>query len=444
MSTASRKLDRIEATFDNPAVVPNAGLLLVATLISRLGLEDLINSVVRLGDREGAAAPGRKLLTLVCAIAAGATHIDHVDMLRAGATRRVLGFTVMAPSTIGTFLRAFTFGHLRQLDAVADRVLQRVWSLGAGPAAGAPVVIDIDSTITEVHGHHKHGAAYGYTRQLGYHPLIATLAGTGEVLHARMRKGSAGSSRGVVRFTEELIARVRRAGVTGEVTVRADSGFWSWKLVDTLNRLGVSWSITVRQTKPIRAAIAAIPETTWVDIDYTIGGTAQVAECNYTTGKGRRERTVRLVVRRTRLVGHQAALFPDWRHHAFITNNALDATEADRFHRNHAIVELAIRELKDGAGLEHCPSGHFFANGAWLAAAVLAHNLLRWTDHLGDPTPERSRWNHHTMRTRLIGLAATLVNRSRQLTLRLPEDWPWADHFTATLTALRALPAPSG
>lgn len=307
MSTASRVLDRIEATFDNPAVVPNAGLLLVATLISRLGLEELINTTVRLGDREGAVAPGRKLLTLVCAIVAGGTHIDHVDMLRAGATRRVLGFTVMAPSTIGTFLRAFTFGHLRQLDAVADRVLQRAWSLGAGPAVGAPVVIDIDSTITEVHGHHKHGAAYGYTRQLGYHPLIATLAGTGEVLHSRMRKGSAGSSRGVVRFTEELIARVRRAGVTGEVTVRADSGFWSWKLVDTLNRAGVSWSITVRQTKPIRAAIAAIPETTWVDIHYTISGTAQVAECNYSTGQGRKRRTVRLVVRRTRLVGPQAA-----------------------------------------------------------------------------------------------------------------------------------------
>jgi len=444
VSTSSRNLDRIDATFDDPRLVANAGLVLVATLISRLGLEDLINTTVRLRDREGGSRPGRKVLTLVCAIVAGATHIDHVNILRAGATQRVLGFTVMAPSTIGTFLRAFTFGHVRQLDAVADRVLARVWSLGAGPAEGAPVVIDIDSTIAEVHGHHKHGAAYGYTRQLGYHPLIATLAGTGEVLHARMRKGSAGSGRGVVRFAEELIARVRRAGVSGPVTVRADSGFWSWKLVDTLNRHGVSWSITVRQTKWIRAAIATIPESSWVDIDYTIGGRAQVAECDYSTGSGRRTRTSRLVVRRTRLVGHQASLFPDWRHHAFITNTDHDTVTADEFHRNHAVVELAIRELKHGAGLEHCPSGHFFANAAWLAAAVLAHNLLRWTDTLGDPTTDRPRWNHHTMRTRLINLAATLVNRSGKPTLRLPLDWPWADRFTATLTALRALPAPSG
>lgn len=164
------------------------------------------------------------------------------------------------------------------------------------------MVIDIDSTITELHGHHKSGAAYGYTRQLGYHPLVATLAGTGEVLHARMRKGSASSGRGVVRFAGGLIARVRRAGATEPITVRADSGFWSWKLIDTLDRLDAAWSITVTRNKAIQAAIATIPESSWVDIDYTIGGRAQVAECNYTAAQRGRKRTVRLVVCRTRLV----------------------------------------------------------------------------------------------------------------------------------------------
>jgi hypothetical protein len=445
VSTSSRTIDRIDAIFDDPRLVANAGLILAATLIKRLGLEALINQRVRLTGREGGSRPGRKVLTLVCAIIAGATHIDHVDILRAGATERVLPFRVMAPSTIGTFLRCFTFGHVRQLDAVADRVLQRVWSLGAGPAPGEALVIDVDSTITEVHGHHKQGAAYGYTRQLGYHPLLATRAGTGEVLHARMRKGSAGSSRGVVRFVDELVARVRRAGADGQITLRADSGFWSWKLIDALDRHGVLWSITVTQNTAIRAAIATIPETAWADIDYTLGGKAQIAECDYVSGQRGGQRRVRLVVRRTRLTGHQAQLFPDWRHHAFITNvTGHDAVTADAFHRNHAVVELAIRELKEGAGLEHCPSGHYSANAAWLAAAVLAHNLLRWTDTLGDPTTDRQRWNHHTMRTRLIALAATLVNRSGKPTLRLPLDWPWADRFTATLTALRTLPAPSG
>ena len=440
MSTSSRNIDRIDALFDDPNSVSNAGLILAATLIKRLGLEALINQWVRLDGRVGGARPGRKVLTMVCAIVAGGTHIDHVDVVRAGATQRVLPFRVMAPSTIGTFLRAFTFGHVRQLDAVADRVLQRVWSLGAGPSGDA-LVIDVDSTIAEVYGKQKQGAAYGYTRVLGYHPLLATRAGTGEILHARMRKGSAGSARGVVRFVDELLARVRRAGADGQITLRADSGFWSWKLVDALNRLDVLWSITVSQHQAIRAAIATIPETAWVDIDYTLGGKAQVAETDYTTGTGRRERTVRLVVRRTRLTGRQAQLFPDWRHHAFITNTDLDAVAADQFHRNHAIVELAIRDLKEGAGLEHCPSGHYSANAAWLACAVLAHNLTRWTTILGHDGPAM---NTRTVRTRLIALAATLVNRSGTPTLRLPLNWPWADQFTATLNALRALPAPSG
>ena len=443
MSTVSRNIDRYEALFDDPNSVANAGLILVGTLIKRLGLEALINEWVRLDPTQpGAAFPGRKMLTMVCAIVAGGTHIDHADMLRAGATRRVLPFRVMAPSTIGTFLRAFTFGHVRQLDAVADRTLQRAWGLGAGPASGEAVTIDVDSTIAEVHGHHKQGAAYGYTKALGYHPLLATRAGTGEILHARMRKGSAGSARGLVRFVDELVARLRRCGADGQITLRADSGFWSWKLVDTLNRHAVLWSITVAQQPAIRAAITQIPETAWTDIDYTAGGRAQVAECGYTTGRGKRERTVRLVVRRTRLTGKQAQLFENWRHHAFITNTNLDAVAADEFHRNHAVVELAIRDLKEGAGLEHCPSGHYSANAAWLACAVLAHNLSRWTGIVGDPNGPTI--NHRTLRTRLIAIAATLVNRSGKPTLRLPLDWPWEQQFTTTLTALRSLPAPTG
>ena len=336
---------------------------------------------------------------------------------------------------------AFTFGHVRQLDAVADRVLKRVWALGAGPGPGEDLVIDVDSTIVQVHGHQKQGASYGYTKQVGYHPLLATRAGTGEIVHARMRTGSAGSARGVVRFIDELVARLRRAGVDGQITLRADSGFWSWKLIDALNRHGVLWSITVSQHQAIRTAIATIPETDWVDIDYTVGGRAQVAETNYSTGTGRRTRTVRLVVRRTRLTGAQAQLFPDWRHHAFITNTAHDTVAADEFHRNHAVVELAIRDLKEGAGLEHCPSGHYSANAAWVACAVLAHNLSRWTGLLGDTNTDHVVLNHATTRTRLIAIAATLVNRSGRPTLRLPLNWPWAQQFTDTLNALRALPA---
>jgi hypothetical protein len=425
-------------TFDDATLVANAGLIVPATLMTRLRLEALINSTVRLRGRVGGALPGRKVLTLITTILAGGSHIDHANVLRAGATQRVLPFRVMAPSTLGTFLRAFTFGHVRQLDKVIAEALRRAWRLGAGPGDQA-MTIDLDSTICEVHGKQKHGAAYGYTKVLGYHPLLATRADTGEVLHARLRKGS--SQRGAKRFVEELIARVRRAGATGALVVRADSGFWSYALIDTLTRVGVGWSITVKINPQIRACIDAIDEAVWCPIDYPAEGEAAVAETTYVTGKGRARRELRLVVRRTRLVDPtQVALWPDWRYHAFITSLDTPTVEIDQFHRDHATVELAIRDLKEGAGLEHCPSGHFFANAAWLACGVLAHNLYRWTTDLGDLHPDGKLTVARTVRTRLLALPGRLVNRSGRWILRLPTRWPWAKQFLGALTRLRALP----
>jgi len=436
VSLSSRTLDRWDAIFDHDGLVANAGLIVPATLMVRLGLEALINTWVKTGS----SRPGRKVLTLVTAMIAGATHIDHVNMLRAGATQTVLPFTVMAPSTIGTFLRTFTFGHVRQLDAVLSRVLARAWQAGAGPAA-EPLVVDLDSTICEVHGKQKQAASYGYTKVLGYHPLLATRAGTGEVLFARMRRGSANTARGVVRFVDELVANLKRTGATGPMTVRADSGFWAWKLCDRLDEHGIAWSITVRLHTKMKATIAAIDDDAWVDIDYTLGGKAQVAETIYTTGRGDKARSVRLVVRRTRLTDKtQRQLWPNWRHHAFITNVDLDTIAADQFHREHAVVELTIRDLKEGAGLEHIPSGHYAANAAWLDCAVLAHNLGCWTTQLA----EQPQATNRTRRTRLISLPAIAVNRSGTPTLRLPTRWPWAQQFHQALNAIRALPEPSG
>ena len=344
----------------------------------------------------------------------------------------------MAPSTLGTFLRRCTVGHVRPLDKVIAETIRRAWRLGVGPGSDA-MTIDLDSTICEIHGKHKQGAAYGYTRVLGYHPLLATRADTGEVLHARLRKGS--SQRGHKRFLEELIARVRRAGATGQLTVRADAGFWSYALIDTLTRLGVDWSITVRSNASIRKAIAGIDDTGWMPIVYPDGGHAQVAETIYVAGRGRQQRRLRLVVRRTRLADPaQLRLWPDWRHHAFITNLELPVVAMDQFHRDHATVELAIRDLKEGAGMEHCPSGRFFANAAWLACAVLAHNLIRWTARLGDIHPDDQLTVTRTIRTRMLALPGRLVNRSGRRVLRLPTRWPWATTFTRALNNIRALP----
>jgi hypothetical protein len=219
-------------------------------------------------------------VTLVHTMIAGGGCIDDADLLRCGQTASVLGHRVMAPSTVGTFLRAFTFGHVRQLDRLTEQVLAGAWTAGAGPGDG-PMTMDLDSTVCEVHGHAKQGAAYGYTHTLGYHPLLATRADTGEVLHARQRTGRANTARGTARFVDELAARVRRAGASGELTMRMDSGFWSAKTIRACRRHQLRYSITVRQTKPIRAAIAAIAADAWVDIVYPDGGVAQVAETRY-------------------------------------------------------------------------------------------------------------------------------------------------------------------
>ena len=445
MTRVSHALDRIDVTFDEPRLVANAGVLLVATLSARLGLEALINSTVRLAGRVGGSGPGRKVLTLVHAMVAGASHIDHADVLRAGSTAGVLGHRVMAPSTLGTFLRAFTFGHVRQLEAVNGHALGRAWAAGVGPGKTS-LTIDVDSTICEVEGHHKQGAAFGYTKVLGYHPILASRADTGEIIHARMRKGSANTARGVRRFLDELIARVHRAGATGEITVRVDSGFWANETIATLKRLDVRYTMAVRTNTPgVAAAIAAIAEQDWTEIDYTADGRAQVAECEYTTGTGKRAVTRRLIVRRTRLTdARQLKLWPDWRHHAFLTDLTGPAVEIDAFHRRHAVVELAIRDIKEGAGLDHVPSGSFQANSAWLQCAVLAHNLIRWTAALGQIRVDDQLVVARTIRTRYVAVPGRFVNHAGRPTLRLPSRWPWADTFTNALDKLRLLrPAPA-
>jgi hypothetical protein len=424
-------LDGVAVSFDDERVVSDAGIALVATLAQRLGIEGLVGRCVGLRrDRPGASHAGRKVMALVYAMALGADSIDDCDLLRAGRTRRLLGGWLPAPSTLGTFLRAFTFGHVRQLDRVLAEALTRAWQMGAGPGEGR-LVVDLDSFVGEVHGYHKQGACFGYTRQRGYHPLLATRADTGEVLHIRLRKGSANSARGALRFVDELIARVTRAGASGPKLLRADSGFWSNHIFERLQRAGWQYSIGVRMQPHVRAAIAQIPDTAWRPLaDYPETGEAQIAE---TLLAGRR-----LVVRRTRLIADQGELWPDWRHFAFVTNRTEPLELVEQEHRQHAVVELAIRDLKDQA-LAHFPSGHFNANAAWTVIACLAHNLLRHTTLIGLPnsTVPAAR----TVRRRLLSLPGRLTRTARQWTLHLPARWPWQHDFIRALARIRALPA---
>jgi Transposase DDE domain group 1 len=422
--------DRVALDFDDGRLVADAGIVLPATLAARLGIEALVDGTVCLGDRPGAANAGAKVMTLVAAMALGADSIDDCDILRAGRTAAVLGHRVAAPSTLGTFLRAFTFGHVRQLDRVLGESLERAWRAGAGPGDGR-LVVDVDSFVGEVHGYQKQGACFGYTRQRGYHPLLASRADTGEVLHVRLRKGSANTARGALRFVEELIARVQRAGASGEKLLRADSGFWSSKVFARLERAGWRYSIGVRLQPHVRAAIEQIPEQGWQTLaDYPPTSVAQIAE---TVLAGRR-----LIVRRVRTLDAQGELLPSWEHYPFVTNRDDPLEAVEREHRQHAVVELTIRDLKDQA-LAHFPSGKFFANAAWSVIACLAHNLLRWTGVIG--LPGQTVRTARTLRRRLLSLPGRLTTSARSFTLHLPARWPWQRDFIEALTRIRALTA---
>ena len=358
--------DRIYVAFDDHRLVANAGLLLPAGLVLRLGLAQLVDKHVDLGDAPGRANPGDKLLTLVASALAGGDCIDDADALRAGGTAGVLGCVIKAPSTLGTFLRSFRWGHVRQLDRVSRELLARAWAAGAGPGDG-PLTIDLDSTICETYGLAKEGARrHGYTGQRGYHPLLAVTAGTGDVLMARLREGRSNTARGAAHFLRETVGRVRYAGATGPLTMRADSGFYTHAVVAVCRKMKVRFSITVRQHQSLRHLIEAIPEEDWTSIPYWMDGAADVAEIEYTPFQSKPDAApVRLIVRRVKPTpGSQLALFANYSYHAFIIDRQGDVLDLEADHRRHAEVENAIRDLKYGVGLNHLPSGRFATNAA--------------------------------------------------------------------------------
>ena len=373
--------DRIGVSFDDHRLVANAGLLLPATLAHHLGLRELVDHHLDLGVAPGRANTGDKILTLVASALAGGDCIDDADALRAGGTARILGGTIKAPSTLGTFLRSFRWGHVRQLDRVSRELLARAWQASAGPG-DSPLTIDLDSTICETYGLAKEGARHhGYTGKRGYHPLLAVAAGTGDVLMCRLREGRANTARGAAHFLRETVGRVRYGGAIGQLTVRADSGFYTHSVVSVCRRMDARFSITIRQRASLRDLIEAIPEADWTPIPYWMDGAADVAETTCTPFQSEPE--VRLIVRRVKPTSSQLALFATYSYHGFITDRDGETLELEADHRRHAEVENAIRDLKYGVGLNHMPSGRFAANAAWLAIQVMAHNLARWTARTG-------------------------------------------------------------
>ena len=437
---ASHDLTKVSVSFTEKNLVPNAGLLPAAALAQRIGLGELVDQ--RLVLAAHGANSGAKALTVIGSMLAKGDSIDDTAIVRAGAAGTLFDAT-RAPSTIGSWLRAHKWSNVRQLDAVSRELLARLWSAGAGPADPAgPLTIDLDSSIVEVYGRAKQGAAFGYTKVRGYHPQFATCASTGMVLFSRLRGGSAGAARGAKSFLTETVSRVRGAGSTGRLTIRADSAFYNRAVLGTAVKLGVEFSVTARHSKKIRAAIEAIDDAAWTPIPYWLStpevSGADVAETSYTAFSGAEALDVRLVVRRVRPTpGSQLALFTTWDYHAFVTNRSGDLVEVEADHRRHAVVEQRIAELKS-AGLAHLPSGKFMANAAWLALAVMAHNLARAVGRLAGTDLDTATTS--TLQQRVFTVPGRLVHSGRRRHLRLPASWPWASAITQALTAIQAIP----
>jgi Transposase DDE domain group 1 len=448
------------ARFDDPGLVSCAGLVPALALGQRAGLGQLADGHLSVPGGAGVSA-GAKVCALVAGMVAGADSIADMDLLRHGGMGRL--FTgVRAPSTLGTFLRAFRFGHVRQLDAVGARVL-------AGLSERSPIIsaseqityLDIDDTIRATFGYAKQGAGYGYSGVKGLNALLATVSTASSaplIVATRLRKGSANSARGAARLVADAIKATRRCGVGGPVALRADSAYYNRDVIAAARRHGVHFSVTARKDRAVAAAIAAIPQTAWTTIRYPRAvfdeqlqqwvSDAEVAEVPFTAfrSKPKAQRvTARLIVRRVRdanpdhvQVNAQGELFRVWRHHAIFTDSPLPMLAAEADHRRHAIIEQVIADLKAGP-LAHLPSGRFAANSAWLVLATIAYNLLRAAGALASTFHAKA--TTATLRAQLINIAARITRSARRATLHLPTDWPWAQPWHRLFTAAIGPPA---
>jgi Transposase DDE domain group 1 len=440
------------AVFDDDHLVSCAGLVPVMTLAEQTGLTRLLSEKVRISApriKSGSANTAPKLATVVAGMCAGADCIDDVDVLRSGGMKTLFD-GVYAPSTVGTLLREFTFGHARQLESVLrEHLVALCGRVDLLPGADQRVFIDIDSLLRPVYGHAKQGASYGHTKIAGKQILrkgLSPLATTISTAHCapviagmRLRAGKTGSGKGAGRMVAQAIGTARAAGVSGQILVRGDSAYGSRKVVRACLRADARFSLVMTRNPAIERAIAAIAETAWTPVSYPGAvrdpdtgawiSDAEVAEIPYTAFASTPDRiTARLVVRRVKDACYPNALFPVWRYHPFFTNTDLPVDQADITHRQHAIIETVFADLIDGP-LAHIPSGRFGANSAWALCSAIAHNLLRATGVLAGEQHTRARGS--TLRRKIVNVPARLARPQRRPILHLPTHWPWSRHWLA-------------
>jgi hypothetical protein len=452
----------VRATFDDPNLVSCAGLVPVMRLAQQVGLSAAVIDRVHLPGDTG-SNPAGKVTTIVAGMLAGADSIDDLNIARHGGMPSL--FTgVYAPSTLGSFMRTFTHGHVRQLQAAArDTLIALACRVPLLEGADVLTFVDIDSMLRRVYGKQKQGIGFGHAKVggynvylRGYNPLITTLStplSAPVIAATRLRSGNAGSARGAASQIAEAITTARSCGAAGQIVVRADSAFYTKTVITGCRRRDVRFSVTTRIDAKIRAACDSIGESEWIDIQYPQAvfdedtgrwiSDAQIAETLYTAFAGTRHAvTARLIVRRIRRddpaqIPGQEELLATYRYHAVFTDNPFTLVQAEAQHRGHAIIEQVNADLIAGP-LAHLPSGRFSANDAWLACTAIAHNLTRAAGHLAGGAYPSAR--PATIRTRIITVAARLAHRARTIHLHLPEQWPWQTAFDNLFTAVATTP----
>ena len=424
-----------------------AGLVPVMMLAEQTGLGRLLGERVCIAApriKSGAANPAPKLATVVAGMCAGADSIDDIDVVRSGGMKVLFG-GVYAPSTVGTFLREFTFGHARQLESVLrEHLVALCGRVDLLAGADEQVFIDIDSLLRPVYGHAKQGASYGHTKisgkqvlRKGLSPLATTISTPSSapvIAGMRLRAGKTGSGKGAGRMVAQAIATARAAGGTGQILVRGDSAYGIRAVMAACRRAGARFSLVLTKNTAVAAAIAAIAEDAWTPVRYpgavqdpdtgTWISDAEVAEIPYTAFASTVDAvTARLIVRRVKDARYPDALFPVWRYHPFFTDSTEPLADADITHRRHAIIETVFADLIDGP-LAHMPSGRFGANSAWILCAAIAHNLLRAAATLAGQPHAVAR--SATLRRKIVNIPARLARPQRRPVLHLPSHWPWA------------------
>lgn len=435
------------AVFDEDNLVSCAGLVPLMALAEQTQLTDLLADKVTIETskiKSGAANLAPKLTTLIAGMCAGADSIDDIDLLRSGGMKHLFG-TVYAPSTVGTLLREFTFGHNRQLESVLRaHLLALAARADILPGIADRAFVDIDSLLRPVYGHAKQGASYGHAKiggtqilRKGLSPLttiISTADSAPVISGMRLRAGKAGSGKGAGRMVTQAIVTARMAGATGKILVRGDSAYGSSSVVRACVNAGAEFSLVMARNSAVQRAIDSIPADTWMPVKYPGAvrdpdtgqwiSDAEVAETAYTAFASSHHRiTARLIVRRVKDAKYPDALFPVWRYHPFFTNTTLPTTTADVTHRAHAIIETVFSDLIDGP-LVHMPSGSFAANSAWILCAAIAHNLLHATGVLAGGRHAKARGA--TLRRKIVNVPARLTRPQRIPKLRLPTHWPWS------------------